>query len=91
MDFLTRKITERTIRISNPLYQEMMQNAVNNPMQILSQLRQNPVQFAISRGFNVPANVGNDPNAIIQHLMNTGQISQDKYNKAVQMVQSFMR
>ena len=77
--------------MSNPLYQEMMQNAVNNPMQILSQLRQNPIQFAISRGFNVPMNVGNDPNAIIQHLMNTGQISQDKYNQAVQMVRSFMQ
>lgn len=92
MDFLTEKTTERTIEMSNPLYQEMMQNAINNnPMQILSQLRQNPIQFVISRGFNVPANVGNDPNAIIQHLMNTGQVSQEKYNQAVQMARNFMR
>lgn len=63
--------------MSNPLYQEMMQNAGNNiPMQMLSQLRQNPIHFAVSRGFNVPTNVGNDVNSVVRYLMDTGQISQ---------------
>lgn len=56
--------------LNNPL--NMMQT---NMMQMLSQLRQNPVQFLRQRGVNIPQNM-NDPNAIIQHLMNSGQVSQ---------------
>ena len=46
-----------------------------NPMQMLQMLQQNPAQMLRQRGLNVPANL-NDPNAIIQHLMNSGQITQ---------------
>ena len=75
--------------MSNPIYQEMMSHvAQNNPLQMLSQLRSNPVQFAMSQGFNVPANIGNDPNAIIQHLMNSGQVSQGQYNQVIQSIQN---
>lgn len=61
-----------------------------NPMQMLQQLRQNPVQMLRQAGLNVPDNL-NDPNAIIQHLMNSGQVSQDAYNKARQMAAQFKR
>ena len=52
-----------------------------NPMQMLQQLRQNPVQMLRQAGLNVPDNL-NDPNQIIQHLMNSGQISQQRYEQA---------
>lgn len=61
-----------------------------NPMQMLQQLRQNPVQFLKNAGYNVPDNL-NDPNAITQYLMNSGQISQDQYNRARQMAARFNR
>ena len=61
-----------------------------NPMQMLQQLRQNPVQMLRQAGLNVPDNL-NDPNQIIQHLMNSGQVSQDAYNKARQMAAQFKR
>lgn len=61
-----------------------------NPMQMIQQLKANPIQFLQRAGFNVPNNL-NDPNAIIQHLMNSGQISQDAYNKARQMAAQFRR
>lgn len=61
-----------------------------NPMQMLQQLRQNPVQFLKNAGYNVPDNL-NDPNAITQYLMNSGQISQDQYNRARQMAARFKR
>ena len=61
-----------------------------NPMQMLQQLQQNPVQMLRQAGLNVPDNL-NDPNAIIQHLMNSGQVSQDAYNKARQMAAQFKR
>lgn len=61
-----------------------------SPMQLLQQLRQNPMQFLRQAGFNVPANL-NSPNDIIQHLMNSGQVSQDAYNRARQMAAQFKR
>ncbi len=60
----------------------MMMN--NNFMNQLNQLRQNPLQFLMQRNLNVPQNMSNDPNQIIQHLLNTGQISQQQFNYATQ-------
>lgn len=59
-----------------------------NPMQMVQQLRSNPMQFIRQAGFNIPQNLS-DPNAIIQHLMNSGQVSQAQYNQARQMAQRF--
>lgn len=61
-----------------------------NPMQMLQQLRANPMQFLRQAGFNVPENI-TSPNDIIQHLMNSGQVSQDAYNRARQMATQFRR
>lgn len=55
-----------------------------NPMQMLSQLRQNPMQFLQRAGMRIPQNL-NDPNQIIQYLMNSGQVSQQRYEQARQM------
>ena len=57
-----------------------------NPMQMLAQLKQNPLGMLRQYGFNVPDNIS-DHNAIIQHLMNSGQISQSQYNQARMMAQ----
>ena len=62
-----------------------------NPMQIMSmlpQLRSIPVGFLKQYGLNIPENV-TSPNDIIQHLMNTNQITQSQYNQARQMAQQF--
>lgn len=56
----------------------------NNIFGLLNALTQNPLQFLAQRGLNIPTNL-NDPQAIIQHLLNTGQISQDQVNNAQQM------
>ena len=61
-----------------------------NPMQMLQQLKTNPIQFLQRAGLNVPSNL-NDPNAIIQHLMNSGQITQQRYEQARQMAAQFRR
>ena len=68
----------------------MMNNPRMNPMQMLQQLQQNPVQFLKQAGLNIPDNL-NSPNDIIQHLMNSGQVSQDAYNRARQMVSQFRK
>ena len=64
----------------NPFY-----NALGrNPMQMLAQLKSNPLGFLRQYGFNVPDNL-TDPNAIIQHLLNSGQISQGQLNSMMNM------
>ena len=59
-----------------------------NPMQFLQRLQQNPAQFLKELGLDIPASMG-DPNAIIQHLMNSGQVSQQQYNAVRQQVSAF--
>lgn len=70
--------------MANPLFQQMQPQ--NNLMSTLQSLKQNPIQFLMQRRFNVPQNLSNDPNAIIQHLLNTGQVSQSQYNQAERMI-----
>ena len=56
-----------------------------NPLQFLQRLQQNPAQFLKELGLDIPANM-QTPNEIIQHLMNSGQVSQQQYNAARQQV-----
>lgn len=52
---------------------------------LYQRLRQNPMQM-LNQRFNIPQNVDmSDPNAILQHLMNTGQVSQNQINNVMQM------
>ena len=73
---------------NNPLVQMMGQQ--NNGMaQMLSQFKRNPMQYLMQRRLNVPQNIANDPNAILNHLLQTGQINQNQLNQAYQMAQRF--
>ena len=68
---------------------------MNNPLMggmpnaaMLSQLKSNPIAMLQKAGFNVPSDISS-PQAIIQHLMNTGQVSQQQLSQAQQMAQMF--
>ena len=67
----------------------MMPMMNNQIMQMLQQFKANPIQMLMQRRFNVPMNIGNDPNAILNHLMQTGQVSQDAVNRAYQQMGRF--
>ena len=56
-------------------------------MAMYQQFRQNPMAM-LSRRFNIPSNL-NDPNEIIQYLLNTNQVTQSQVNSAMQMRQYF--
>ena len=58
----------------------------NQLLQNLQQLKSNPVGFLVQRKLNVPANMANDPSAIVNHLLKTGQISQEQVNRAYQQM-----
>ena len=62
-----------------------MAGNLNDLMNMYQQLRSNPMQM-LGRRYNIPQNINlNDPNAITQHLLNTGQITQEQYNNANNM------
>ena len=57
---------------------------------LLQQLKANPMQFLMQRRMNLPQGISmNDPNAILNHLVQTGQVSQQQINAAYQMAQRF--
>ena len=62
-----------------------------NLMGMLQQLKANPMQMLMQRRMNIPQNIANDPNAILNHLLQTGQISQQQVNQAYQMAQQYKR
>lgn len=55
-----------------------------NFAQMLSQLKSNPIQFLAQRKFNLPQDFQGGPQEIIQHLVNTGQVSQQQVNQIQQ-------
>ena len=57
---------------------------------MLQQLKANPMQFLMQKRMNLPQGMSmNDPQAILNHLLQTGQVSQQQINQAYQMAQKF--
>ena len=61
---------------------------MNNLLSIYQQMMNNPTQFLSQMG--IPQDIMNDPNKIIQHLLNTGRVTQDQVNQAMKMKNSPM-
>lgn len=62
---------------------------MNNPLQLMQmvmQLKSNPMSILGQLG--VPQNLSNNPENVIQHLMNNGQVTQDQYDNAVKQAQN---
>lgn len=66
----------------NPLYQQLNQQP-NSPIDMLEQFKQNPLAI-LGQRYNIPQGM-TDPNQILQHLLNTNQVSQDQVNRVMQM------
>ena len=64
-------------------------NGMMNMMKMFQQFKSNPMQM-LSRRFSFPEGI-NDPNEILQHLVNTNQVSQDQINQISQMANMFKR
>ena len=56
-----------------------------NPMQLVQQLRANPAAMLKQRGLNIPEGM-NDPQQIIQHLVQSGQVPNARLQQAMQMM-----
>lgn len=60
-----------------------------NLMSQFNQFMQNPMQYMMQ--MNIPKEYQNNPQAAIQHLMDTGRINQAQYNQAQQMARQMQR
>ena len=64
----------------NPLNQNQPQNPKEQALNLLKQ-----------QGITVPQGMENNPQAIIQHLMQSGRVPQNRLNMAQQMMQRMFR
>lgn len=74
--------------MANPLFQMMGGAGNNNILGMLTQLKQNPLALLNRAGYNVPGNISN-PQQIIQHLVQSGQVNQQQLDYAQQMARMF--
>lgn len=75
--------------MANKLFREMSgqnQNGGNNLISEYQSLRSNPIQYLMRKRLNVPPEIANNPQAIVQYLMNSGQMSQQQFNELQQKV-----
>lgn len=59
-----------------------------NPVQLLSQLRQDPAGMLRKAGYTIPAGM-NSPQQMVQHLVSSGQVGRDRLTLAQQMARGF--
>ena len=55
----------------------------NNPYELLRKMQTDPIGV-LSERFNIPQDI-NTPHGIIQHLLNTNQVTQEQVNQAMEM------
>ena len=60
--------------MANPLFQELNKTQKVNVQDALAQLRSNPAQLIKQAGYNVPANIANNPQAAVMHILQSGQV-----------------
>jgi len=62
----------------------------NNMQQQLEQIRNNPQQFIQQAGWNIPQEMMNNPQAMVMHLIQTGQVGGQKMQQIMQMARNMM-
>ena len=83
--------------MSNPAFDMFRGNNTQpqgqmNFMQAVQQFKQNPLGFIVANkvNVNIPQWISNDPNAMLQYLVFTGQVSQNQVNAGYQNLNSAM-
>ena len=68
-----------------------MSNPLNNGKQQPQDARSQALNLMKQQGISVPEGMENNPQGIIQHLMQSGRIPQGRINMAQQMMQRMFR
>ena len=64
-----------------------MMNMNYNVQDALRKLQSNPKEFLQKAGVNVPDEMMNDPQAMVMHLIQTGQVSNPMLQRIMPMIQ----
>ena len=56
----------------------------------LQQRQLDPIGMAKQAGFNIPPNLAGNPQAMVQHLIQTGQVSNPMLQRIMPMMQKLM-
>ena len=70
--------------MASRLYNEQNQQGMMTQFQ---SFMQNPMQFLMQKRINVPQELANDPHGAVQHLLNSGQMSQEQLNMLTKRAQ----
>ena len=57
-----------------------------NMQEALQRIQRNPAEFLKNAGVNVPAEIMNDPQAIVMHLINTNQVGGQMLQRIMPMI-----
>lgn len=74
---------------SNPLVsllgkqpqQNSMFGNMSGMLKQFNDFRQNPVQFLVAKNYNIPKDFNGSPQDLVQHLLNTNQMSQSQFEE----------
>ena len=58
-----------------------------NQQEQMRQLMEDPQGMAQKAGYNIPQEIANDPKAMVQHLIMTGQVSNPLLQRIMPMIQ----
>ena len=58
----------------------------NNQQDMLRQIQNDPVSAARNAGYNIPPNLAGNPQAMVQHLIQTGQVSNPMLQRILPMM-----
>ena len=58
----------------------------NNMQEQLRQLQSDPAEFARRAGVNIPDEIMGDPQAMVMHLIRTGQVSSPMMQRIMPMI-----
>lgn len=57
------------------------------PQMNMQQIQNDPIGAAQKAGYNIPPNIAGNPQAMVQHLIQSGQVGGQKLQQAMQMMQ----
>ena len=60
---------------------------VNGNQMNIQQIKQNPIEAARQAGYQIPENLAGNPQAMVQHLIQTGQVSSPMMQRILPMIQ----
>lgn len=71
--------------MANKLYEE--EQSKSTPNGLFSRFMQNPMQALLASKYNIPQEYSNNPEQIINYLLNSGQITQQQLDSMVSRAQ----